>query len=128
MPTSTEKNDNTSPTAASAGRPQRRAAVDACRQIRARLAGFAADLFADPASRPSRVARQTFASSGNAVYDARAPAAKRIAFGELWRTARGGRVDLGARGFFATPGVDFNRETGRGTPFFYYTQGAASPR
>ncbi len=29
------------------------------------------------------------------------------------------------RGFFATPGVDFNRETGQGTPFFYYTQGAA---
>ena len=35
------------------------------------------------------------------------------------------RVDLGARGFYATPGVDFNRETGQGTPFFYYTQGAA---
>jgi xanthine dehydrogenase large subunit len=34
-------------------------------------------------------------------------------------------VDLGARGFYATPGVDFNRETGRGTPFFYFTQGAA---
>ncbi|MBA3481637.1 MAG: molybdopterin-dependent oxidoreductase, partial [Pirellulales bacterium] len=25
----------------------------------------------------------------------------------------------------ATPGIDFNRESGRGTPFFYYTQGAA---
>jgi xanthine dehydrogenase large subunit len=34
-------------------------------------------------------------------------------------------VDLGARGFYATPGVDFNRETGRGTPFFYFTNGAA---
>jgi xanthine dehydrogenase large subunit len=32
---------------------------------------------------------------------------------------------LGARGFYATPGVDFNRETGQGTPFFYFTQGAA---
>ena len=39
--------------------------------------------------------------------------------------ARRDRVDLGARGFYATPGVDFNRETGRGTPFLYYTQGAA---
>ena len=39
--------------------------------------------------------------------------------------ARRERVDLGARGFFATPGVDYNRETGRGNPFFYYTTGAA---
>ena len=31
----------------------------------------------------------------------------------------------GGPGFFATPGIDFNRETGRGTPFFYFTQGAA---
>ena len=39
--------------------------------------------------------------------------------------ARFERVDLGARGFFATPGVDYNRETGRGNPFFYFTTGAA---
>jgi xanthine dehydrogenase large subunit len=39
--------------------------------------------------------------------------------------ARRDRIDLGARGFYATPGVDFNRETGRGNPFFYYTTGAA---
>jgi len=34
-------------------------------------------------------------------------------------------VNLGERGFYATPGVDYNRETGRGTPFLYYTNGAA---
>ena len=33
--------------------------------------------------------------------------------------ARRERVDLGERGFYATPGVDYNRETGRGNPFFY---------
>src|SRR6185436_3837926 len=60
----------------------------------------------------------------NAVYDTRRPEL-RIAFGPLCAEARRERVDLGARGFFATPGIDFNRETGRGTPFFYYTQGAA---
>ena len=32
---------------------------------------------------------------------------------------------MGAHGFYATPGVDYNRETGRGNPFLYYTQGAA---
>ena len=56
--------------------------------------------------------------------DSRRPERK-IAFGELCAEARRNRVDLGARGFYATPGVDFNRETGHGTPFFYYTQGAA---
>ena len=57
----------------------------------------------------------------------RSPAIRqqRIAFGKLCDAARRERIDLGARGFYATPGVDFNRETGRGNPFFYYTQGAA---
>jgi xanthine dehydrogenase large subunit len=34
-------------------------------------------------------------------------------------------VSLGERGFYATPGVDFNRETGQGTPFLYFTNGVA---
>ena len=49
----------------------------------------------------------------------------RAELGELCNAARRERIDLGAHGFYATPGVDFNRDTGRGTPFFYYTQGAA---
>ena len=60
----------------------------------------------------------------NAVYDTRRPEV-RLAFGPLCAEARRARVDLGARGYFATPGIDFNRETGRGTPFYYFTQGAA---
>jgi xanthine dehydrogenase large subunit len=58
------------------------------------------------------------------VYDSRRPD-QRIPLGQLCADARRARVDLGARGFYATPGVDFNRETGQGAPFFYYTQGAA---
>ena len=38
----------------------------------------------------------------------------------LRRSRRPGRA-----GFYATPGVDFNRETGRGNPFLYFTNGAA---
>jgi xanthine dehydrogenase large subunit len=49
MPTSTEKNNNTSPTAASAGTDLNgAAALDACRQILARLADYAARRFAAP--------------------------------------------------------------------------------
>ena len=48
-----------------------------------------------------------------------------MTFAELTLKARLERIDLGARGFYKTPGVDFNRETGRGNPFSYFTQGAA---
>jgi len=124
MPTSTEKNNNTSPTAASASTDLNgAAAVRACREIKRRLRRFAAARLAD--------ARAGLAASSahvklrdDCVFDSRRPDV-RIPFGQLCAEARRERVDLGARGFYATPGVDFNRETGQGTPFFYYTQGAA---
>jgi xanthine dehydrogenase large subunit len=124
MPTSTEKNHNTSPTAASAGTDLNgAAALVACAQIRDRFAVWAARRLAAPelglAESPEHM---TFA--GGWISDARAPE-KRITFGEACAAARRDRVDLGARGFYATPGVDYNRDTGRGTPFLYYTQGAA---
>jgi xanthine dehydrogenase large subunit len=124
MPTSTEKNANTSPTAASAGTDLNgAAAVDAARQIKSRLAAFAARRFADTelglAESPENVVFED-----GAVFDCR-NASQRCSFGELCDAARKNRVDLGAHGFFATPGVDYNRETGRGNPFLYYTQGAA---
>ncbi|MEM6799238.1 MAG: xanthine dehydrogenase molybdopterin binding subunit [Planctomycetota bacterium] len=125
MPTSTEKSNNTSPTAASAGTDLNgAAALEACRQIKHRLAGYAARLFASTelglTESPAHV---VFAD--NAVFDRRNPD-QRIAFPELCDRARRDRIDLGARGFYATPGVDYNRETGRGNPFLYYTQGAAA--
>ena len=125
MPTSTEKNNNTSPTAASASTDLNgAAAVRACQQIKRRLKKFAAERLSDKAEGLTPSPRHVVFAD-NAVYDSRRPEL-RIAFGPLCDEARRERVDLGARGFFATPGVDFNRDTGRGTPFFYYTQGAAA--
>ncbi|MGL4511986.1 MAG: xanthine dehydrogenase molybdopterin binding subunit [Lacipirellulaceae bacterium] len=126
MTTSTEKNHNTSPTAASAGTDLNgAAAIEACRQIKRRMADFAAELFANAAQGIVR-SPEHVRFAGGAVYDARiADPGDRIPFGEFCNAARRERVDLGARGFYATPGVDFNRETGRGSPFFYYTTGAA---
>src|SRR4051794_18628064 len=124
MATSTEKNINTSPTAASAGDDLNgAAAVEACRTIKRRLRRFAATRLADAKMGLSASASHVQFRDGH-VHDSRRPERK-IAFGELCAEARRSRVDLGARGFYATPGVDFNRETGQGTPFFYYTQGAA---
>ncbi|HVT27013.1 MAG TPA: molybdopterin cofactor-binding domain-containing protein, partial [Lacipirellulaceae bacterium] len=124
MPTSTEKNNNTSPTAASAGTDLNgAAAIKACRSIKRRLRRFAADRLADAKTGFSASAVYVQFRDGQ-VYDSRRPE-RRVPFAQLCAEARRHRVDLGARGFYATPGVEFNRETGQGTPFFYYTQGAA---
>ena len=124
MASSTEKNANTSPTAASASTDLNgTAAVRACRQIKRRLSRFAARRFASTESGRTESAEHVVFADGF-VSDRREPTA-RIPFPDLCHAARLDRIDLGARGFYATPGVDFNRDTGRGNPFFYYTQGAA---
>ena len=123
MPTSTEKNNNTSPTAASAGTDLNgAAAVKACRQIKARLGPFAAEQLAAESGNATSPEHVCFAD-GHA-YDDREPA-RRLPFGQLADAARRAARLTWARAFYATPGVDFDRETGQGTPFFYYTQGAA---
>ncbi len=125
MSTSTEKNHNTSPTAASAGTDLNgHAALHACEQIKERMAGFAAEQFADE-SRGLTKSPDDVRFENGVVYDRRAPD-RRLPFANFCDAARRARVDLGARGFYATPGVDFNRETGRGNPFFYYTAGVAA--
>ena len=124
MPTSTEKVPNTSPTAASAGTDLNgAAAVEASRQIKARLTKYAAKRFASVEIGLTESAESVVFAEGE-VFDRRNPA-QRCSFGELCDSARKSRVDLSAHGFYATPGVDYNRETGRGNPFLYYTQGAA---
>ncbi|MCI0331742.1 MAG: xanthine dehydrogenase molybdopterin binding subunit [Planctomycetes bacterium] len=124
MPTSTEKSNNTSPTAASASTDLNgAAAVRACKTIKRRLRRFAAGQLSDAKIGLGPSALHVQFRDGH-VFDSRRPET-RISFGQLCAEARRDRLDLGARGFYATPGVDFNRETGRGTPFFYYTQGAA---
>ncbi len=122
--TSTDKNHNTSPTAASTGTDLNgAAAVVACELIRGRLTAFAAQHFSDATA-------GLFASPGNIffkdghVYDDRV-AGKKITFKELVAQAYLNRINLGERGFYTTPGVDYNRDTGKGTPFLYYTNGAA---
>jgi xanthine dehydrogenase large subunit len=124
-PTSTDKNNNTSPTAASSGTDLNgAAAVDACRGIRQRLADFAATVLnvADEGLAPSP---EHVVFEDGVVYDSRKPD-WRMTFVQLVCRAYLERINLGERGFYATPGVDFNRETGKGHPFLYYTNGVAA--
>ena len=124
MITSTEKNNNASPTAASAGTDLNgMAAANACRAIRERLAEFAAQHLSDAENGCAAESSCIHFGDGR-VWDERRPNAS-IAFAELVKLAYLERISLGERGFYRTPGVDFNRDTGQGHPFFYYTTGAA---
>ncbi len=124
MVTSTEKNPNTSATAASASTDLNgAAAVIAARKIKARLVDYAARRLAS-VKLGLTLSPESVVLEDGFVFDERNPS-QQIEFGQFCHDARRDRIDLGARGFYATPGVDFNRQTGRGNPFFYYTQGAA---
>jgi xanthine dehydrogenase large subunit len=122
--TATDKNNNTSPTAASSSTDLNgAAAVDACRRLRQRLTDVAADMLRGSGGgvtgQPDAIRFES-----NFVFDSRNPD-RRIGFAEVARKAHELRVSLGERGFYATPGVDLNRETGQGTPFLYFTNGVA---
>jgi xanthine dehydrogenase large subunit len=124
MPTSTEKNNNTSPTAASASTDLNgTAAVRACETLRHRLADVAARHFASAGEGIEASVLHVRFEDGR-IFDSRRPGLA-LTFRELVGLAYEQRIDLGERGFYATPGVDFNRETGKGTPFLYYTNGCA---
>ena len=124
MPTSTEKNNNTSATAASSATDLNgSAAVNAASKIRQRLAECAASHLASRQPDLQRSPSNIVFADGF-VYDNRRPEA-RLSFQELVTIAYHERVSLGERGFYATQGVDFNWETGSGNPFLYYTQGCA---
>ncbi|MDR5865331.1 xanthine dehydrogenase molybdopterin binding subunit [Halomonas koreensis] len=112
--TDTSKVANTSATAASTGADLNgKAAEDAARRIRTRLAAFAAARFGGS---PEAVefADDTVRVHGNA-----------IAFAELASQAYQARVQLWSDGFYATPKLHWDRLSMTGRPFYYFAYGAA---
>ena len=128
MITSTEKNNNTPPTAASAGTDLNgMAAVNACRKIRKNLTEFASRYLLSPDSDFDPSPEHIIFENGT-IYDDRCKVRfpeNKITFQELVKLAFMERVSMGERGFYATPEINFNRDTEKGEPFFYYTTGAA---
>ncbi|HEY3633689.1 MAG TPA: molybdopterin cofactor-binding domain-containing protein, partial [Caldimonas sp.] len=113
--TDTHKVANTSATAASTGSDLNgKAAEDAARQIKARLVAFACERY-DVAATDLRFA-------GGVVT---VGAKKTMSFRELVAEAYMARVQLWSDGFYATPGLSWNRETMQGRPFYYFAYGAA---
>jgi xanthine dehydrogenase large subunit len=114
----THKVANTSATAASTGSDLNgKAAQDAARQIRERLVAFAVQHYGG-AGADVRFAdgRVTVGPAG---------AARTLPFAELVQAAYLARVQLWSDGFYATPGLSWDREKMQGNPFFYFAYGAA---
>jgi xanthine dehydrogenase large subunit len=112
--TNTSKVANTSATAASTGADLNgKAAQDAARQIRERLAAFAAKQYGGAVEDVRFVADTVFANGHD------------VPFGELVAKAYLSRVQLWSDGFYATPNLHWDPKTMTGNPFFYFAYGAA---
>lgn len=112
--TRTDKVPNTSPTAASSGTDLNgKAAQNACITIKERLAGFFAEQFNVPAEDVIFAAGQVSAGGHH------------LPFTQLIQNAYMARISLSATGYYRTPKIYYDRETGSGRPFFYFANGAA---
>ncbi|HWJ94472.1 MAG TPA: xanthine dehydrogenase molybdopterin binding subunit [Telluria sp.] len=112
--TDTSKVANTSATAASTGADLNgKAAQDAARKIRERLADFAARTYGGSADEV-RFAADTVFANGHEV-----------PFTDLVQKAYLARVQLWSDGFYATPGLHWDPKTMTGNPFQYFAYGAA---
>jgi xanthine dehydrogenase large subunit len=112
--TDTSKVANTSATAASTGADLNgKAAQDAARQIRERLAAYAVKLYGGDAAQV-RFAADTVYVNGH-----------QVRFPELVQQAYLARVQLWSDGFYATPGLHWDPKTMNGNPFSYFAYGAA---
>ncbi|ARE41557.1 Xanthine dehydrogenase, molybdenum binding subunit [Rhodovulum sp. P5] len=112
--TTTEKVPNTSATAASSGSDLNgMAALDACNQIKARLAAFAGEKLGVAAG------QVVFTPGAVRAGDAAIP------FDTLIAEAYTARVHLSAAGFYKTPDIHWDRAAGKGRPFYYFAYGAS---
>ena len=90
-----------------------KAAQDAARQIRARLAAYAVKLYGGAAD-AVRFASDTVFVNGHAV-----------PFPQLVQQAYLARTQLWSDGYYATPGLSWDPKTMNGRPFSYFAYGAA---
>ncbi len=158
MPTRTDKNANTSPTAASSGTDiNGAAALLATRKIKKRLSELALKLLDIPkdkwASKTAGLGSQPEVELDDPYLNENDPNAgtdwksgvanyfgilfqdgfvfhpehldKKIEFKQLALEAYLNRVSLSDYAFYKIPGIEFNKLTGQGDAFLYFTQGAA---
>jgi xanthine dehydrogenase large subunit len=114
--TRTDKVPNTSPTAASSGTDLNGKAVqNACITLKKRIAAC----FAASVALPDRVDDVIF-SNGFITLDEHS-----AVFSDVIQMAYFERVSLSSSGFYKTPKLHYNRDTGDGRPFFYFAYGVS---
>jgi xanthine dehydrogenase large subunit len=115
MPPRTDKIPNTSATAASASTDLNGAAVvDACTQLKARLAPVAAALLGADAADVRFAEGQVSAGARN------------LPFAQVIEAAYRERIALFAQGYYRTPEIHYDPQTMQGRPFYYFAYGAAA--
>ena len=123
MPTSTDKVPNTSATAASSGADLNGAAVrNACVTLKERLAPIAAGLLSKKGGRAVKASEVVFDGGFARHSGGSGPG---VPFAEVCSEAYLDRVSLSATGYYATPGITWDWDTGEGHPFYYFACGAA---
>lgn len=156
MPTRTDKNANTSPTAASSGTDLNgAAALLAVRKIKYRLAQLANLLFEIPEEKWAKNTAGLGSApelnvtylkhvndpnegvdwpTGKAIYEGvefedgfaiNKKLDRKISFKDLVIEAYLNRISLSDYAFYKIPGIEFNKLTGKGDAFLYFTQGCA---
>jgi xanthine dehydrogenase large subunit len=117
MSTRTDKIPNTSATAASAGADLNGAAVAAaCSELRGHLAQVAAGLLGCDSG--------ATCFSGGLVFP-KGEEQRAIPFPKVCEAAYRQRVPLFAHGYYRTPEIHYDPQTGRGAPFHYFAYAAA---
>ncbi|MEC8423892.1 MAG: molybdopterin cofactor-binding domain-containing protein, partial [Myxococcota bacterium] len=116
MKTATDKVPNTSATAASSGTDLNGAAVArACETLRERMRPVAADLLGG-------------APLDTVIFrDGRAhgPDGAVVPFAQVANACWARQISLASTGYYATPGIAYDADSGRGRPFFYFAFGGA---
>lgn len=126
MPTSTEKNHNTSATAASSGSDLNgAAALKACLEIKESLSRMV--LLKDAGETGNEYdSDKNFDFSKVSFADGKITTPKAsYNFKEIVIEAYMNRVSLGARAHYKTPEIHYDPKKGKGRPFLYFTNGAA---
>jgi len=123
-PTNTSKVPNTSATAASSGSDLNGMAVkNGIEKLKLRLAKvFVKEIHG--VTEGKNIVEENIVFSGNRIYDKGNPD-QSISFKELVSKAYFNQVSLSATGFYKIPGIHWDKDKGKGHPFFYYSFGMA---
>ena len=122
--TNTSKVPNTSATAASAGADLNGMAIkNACDILKARIAEAISQMWTEKHPNNPSI-QQSIVFEYDLIVDSAHPD-RRIAFADAMPLLHLRQVPLSATGFYRTPTIGWDKEKGRGKPFYYYAFGMA---